>query len=132
MYPHTHAGDLQSFCNLHGFRDYGQRPRLGVLQCVVVCCSVLQRDTIRCRALQHFAACCSVDVCFLPGSLADVLQCIAARYSVLQRVPVPRSTAHVRARARARARACVCVCVCVCVRVCVCACVRVCVCVRVK
>ena len=33
---------------------------LGVLHCVVVCCSVLQCDTVRCSVLQCVAVCCSV------------------------------------------------------------------------
>ena len=32
----------------------------GVLQCVVVCCSVLQRVAVCCRVLQGVAVCCSL------------------------------------------------------------------------
>ena len=45
---------------------------LGVLHCVVVCCSVLQCDTVCCSVLQCVAVRCSV------------LQCVAACCSVLQ------------------------------------------------
>ena len=50
-----------------------------MLQCVAVCCSVLQRVAVCCSVLQCVAVCCSM------------LQCVAARCSVLQCVAVCRS-----------------------------------------
>ena len=47
-----------------------------MLQCVAVCCSVLQRVAASCSVLQCVAVCCSV------------LQCVTVRRSALQCVEV--------------------------------------------
>jgi len=52
----------------------------GVLQCVAVCCSVLQ-----CVAL---SVCCSVLQCLAVCCIVSVLQCVAVCCSVLQCVAV--------------------------------------------
>jgi len=51
-----------------------------VLECVGVCCSVLQRVAMCCSVLQFVAVCCSV------------LQCVALCCSVLQRVALRTMT----------------------------------------
>jgi len=54
---------------------------ISVLQCVAVCCNVLQ-CAVRCRVLQGATGCYSVSQC---GALySSVLQCVALCYSVLQ------------------------------------------------
>jgi len=50
----------------------GKRPVLHCVECVALCCSVLQCFAVFCCVLQSFAVCCSV------------LQCVALRCSVLQ------------------------------------------------
>ena len=57
-----------------------------MLQCVAVCCSVLQ-----CSMLQYVAVCCSVEQLAVLQCVAvccSVLQCVAAFCSVLQYVPL--------------------------------------------
>jgi len=52
------------------------------LQCVAVCCSVLQRVAACCSVLQCVAVCCSV--LQRVAACCSVLQCVAVCCSVLQ------------------------------------------------
>ena len=60
------------------------------LQCVAVCCSLLQFVAVCCSVLQCVAVCCSVLQCIAVccSVLQCVLQCVAVCCSVLQRVAV--------------------------------------------
>ena len=128
-----------------------------MLQCVAVCCNVLQPVAVCCSLLQSFAVCCSVLQC--------VAVCCRANLgnNFLPSVP-GRGEQHMRSTRKTHTEQtfqalrmvhelqprtqrlgcweqptpdecvcvferCVCVCVCVCACVCVCLCVRVCVCV---
>ena len=53
-----------------------------MLQCVAVCCIVLQRVAACCRVLQCIAVCCSVLQCI--AVCCSVLQCVVVCCSVLQ------------------------------------------------
>ena len=75
------------------------------LQCVAVCCSVLQRVVVRCSVLQCVAVCCNI--------LQRSLQCVTVSGDVEIDDNVVKS--HV------------CVCACICTYVYVCVCARVCV-----
>jgi len=64
----------------------------GSVQCVAVCCSVFQCVAASCSALQYVAVCCRVLPCVaLCGS---VRQCVAMCCSVLQCVAVCRSVSQ--------------------------------------
>jgi len=52
------------------------------VQCVAVCCSVLQRGAVCCSVLQCVAVCWSVLQCV--AVCCSVLQCVAVSYNVLQ------------------------------------------------
>ena len=56
------------------------------MQCVAVCCSVLQRVAVCCSSLQCVAVCCSALHCI--AVCCSVLQCVAVCCSVLQCVAV--------------------------------------------
>jgi len=69
-----------------------------VLQCVAVCCSVMQRVAVSCSELQCVAVCCGVlqrvvlqcvtSLGFVQLSVYAVVLCVAVRCSVLQCVAV--------------------------------------------
>jgi len=68
----------------------------GALQCVALCCTVIQpvRGRVCCRVLQYVAVCCSVFQCvavclnpFVDECVAvycSMLQCLVVCFSVLQ------------------------------------------------
>ena len=62
----------------------------GVLQCVAVCCSMLQRGAVWCSVLQCVAVCNLLPniVDHYADMLPSVLQCVAVCCSVLQCVAV--------------------------------------------
>ena len=63
FFSQLHTSIYMSLCNLLGsFAD--------VLQCVAVCCSVLQCVTV------------CYGICNLLGSFADALQCVAVCYGI--------------------------------------------------
>ena len=66
------------------YKKYTKNDALDMLQCVAVCCSVLQCFPLSlcCSVLQCVALCCSV------------LQCVAVRYSALECVGVCCSVLH--------------------------------------
>ena len=76
-----------------------------MLQCVAVCCSVLQRVAVCCGVLQCAAVCCSVHDVSCGEVCCSVLQCVAVLLPVgMIGKPDKSFGAH-----------CVCMCVCVCV-----------------
>jgi len=66
------------------------------IQCVAVCCSVLQYVAVHCNVLQCVAVCCSVLQCVAVrcsalqcgGTVNRNMQCVAVRCSALQCVAV--------------------------------------------
>ena len=69
----------------------------GVLQCVAVCCSMLQSVAVRRSVLQYVAVCCSIySMCMIPWRVSvrrvaiccSMLQCVAVCCSALHCVAV--------------------------------------------
>jgi len=80
--------------------------KMRAVQCVAVCCNVLQYVAVCCSVLQCVAVCCSVLQCV--AVCCSVLQCVAVCFSVLQCVaaglPLPKTRKSVSSHLKMRHR----------------------------